>query len=141
MPVKGGEYEVQGLAAPECFEVLHALFEQVQDEHPDLASLDLSMLETAIIEIVGNVVEHGRPPGEVVYNLSLEVTDSALRAGLTDTGDDFGHGPEAERLVPDEMAEAGRGLILAEAVLDELLYQRTEHGNHWTMVRGRQPAG
>jgi anti-sigma regulatory factor (Ser/Thr protein kinase) len=35
--------------------------------------------------------------------------------------------------MPDPMAERGRGLALAQAVLEELNYRRT-HLNHWTLV-------
>ena len=35
--------------------------------------------------------------------------------------------------LPDDMAERGRGLPLAKAVLDRLIYQR-DVMNHWTLV-------
>jgi anti-sigma regulatory factor (Ser/Thr protein kinase) len=33
------------------------------------------------------------------------------------------------------MAEDGRGLALATAMLDSLSYERSDSVNHWTMVR------
>jgi serine/threonine-protein kinase RsbW len=37
--------------------------------------------------------------------------------------------------MPVEMAEQGRGLALAVAVLDELSFQRDSTMNRWTLVR------
>ena len=38
--------------------------------------------------------------------------------------------------MPDDMVERGRGLALAEAVLEQLTYRRAEY-NHWTLVSKR----
>ena len=38
--------------------------------------------------------------------------------------------------LPDDMAERGRGLPLAKAVLDRLIYER-DALNHWTLVSKR----
>lgn len=37
--------------------------------------------------------------------------------------------------MPSAMAERGRGLALAVAVLDELGFHRDSTGNRWTLVR------
>jgi serine/threonine-protein kinase RsbW len=58
-----GDYLLEGLAVPESLNLLHDLLERVGREHPDLDAGDLMMFETAVIEVAGNVVEHGRPPG------------------------------------------------------------------------------
>lgn len=41
--------------------------------------------------------------------------------------------------MPDAEAEAGRGLPLTRALVDELSVERTPHGNHRRLVR-RLPA-
>lgn len=139
-----GDYEVASLAVPESLDLLHGLLEQVSREHPDVAADDLMMFETAIIEIAGNVVEHGRPPGRVVYEFRLDVLPDRLEAELADSGDAFAHHDtdvsdvvDGARLPDDPLDESGRGLFLADAVLDELRYSRTRGRNLWTMVRRR----
>jgi serine/threonine-protein kinase RsbW len=40
----------------------------------------------------------------------------------------------AAAIMPDDMAERGRGLALAQAALRLLSYFRDEVGNHWRLV-------
>ncbi|MEL5992186.1 ATP-binding protein [Microbacterium phosphatis] len=128
-------YEVGGLAVPAEIARLHELLDRAGTEHPDIAATDLMLFETAVIEIATNVVEHGRPEGEVSWHFTLQVDDEALRAELRDSGQeadvDFG------RQMPGADAESGRGLALAGAILDEIVVTRVEGGNLWRMVRRR----
>ena len=41
--------------------------------------------------------------------------------------------------MPDELAESGRGIPLAQAALDELSYRRDADANIWTLVLLRRP--
>ena len=94
------------------------------------------MFETAIVEIHGNVVEHGHPPGQVIYAFELEVSSDRLVGILADTGV---AAPDLSGMdeLPDEMAESGRGLWLAKATLDDLQYARAGDRNTWKLVRNR----
>jgi len=128
-------YEVEGLAVPAEIARLHELLEQAGAEHPDIDPTDLMLFETAVIEIATNVVEHGRPEGEVRWRFTLEVEAHALRAVLRDSGQEMPI--DLDREMPDEEAEGGRGLALAGAILDEIAHERTDEGNLWRMVRRR----
>ncbi len=137
-----GDYALASLAVPDSLDLLHQLLERVSGEHPDVSADDLMMFETAIIEIAGNVVEHGRPVGKVVYEFGLDVLPGSLEGELIDNGQAFSHLDGADlvdgaRLPDDHMDETGRGLFLAVAVLDELHYTRTGGRNVWRMVRKR----
>ena len=134
-----GEYSVNGLAIPESLDGLHGLLDRVRVDHPELDEVDLSMFETAIVEIHGNVIEHGIPPGQVVFAFELRVHDDRLVGILADTGSAV---PDLSQLgeLPDEMAESGRGLWLAKETLDELVYVRNGDRNTWKLVRRRSDA-
>lgn len=131
-----GDYTLDALAVPECLNLLHDLLEQVGADHPALEAEDLAMFETAVIEITGNVVEHGRPPGRVVFRFRLHVFDDRLVGVLVDSGEALNPVVRPGEL-PEDMAESGRGLVLARAVLDEFSYRLNDAGNTWTMVRNR----
>ncbi|HET9501217.1 MAG TPA: ATP-binding protein [Marmoricola sp.] len=133
----GDQYSIDGLAVPEGIEVLHDLLERVAAEHPGLPTADVMMFETAVMELAGNVVEHGRPSGEVRWHFELAVLSDALEARLSDSGEEYA--AQWSDTMPDELAESGRGLPLASAVLDELHFARTSEVNVWTMVRRYQP--
>jgi serine/threonine-protein kinase RsbW len=129
-----GDYLLEGLAVPESLGLLHDLLERVGGEHPALASSDLMLFETAVIEVAGNVVEHGRPHGHVRWTFRLRALPDRLEATLSDSGEEYPGGTWGTEM-PEPMAENGRGLALATAVLDSLRYERAGDANEWTMVR------
>ncbi|WP_052437035.1 ATP-binding protein [Georgenia sp. SUBG003] len=94
------------------------------------------MFETAVIEVAGNVVEHGRPEGRVVYRFRLAVLPDRVVARL-EAGQEVDGDPGAPGL-PDPLAEQGRGLALTRAVLDEFSYERLDGTNVWHLVRYRR---
>lgn len=135
----GGEsYAIDGFAVPEGVEALHDLLERVGSDHPELDPSDLMLFETAVIEIANNVVEHGRPRGKVQWHFALDVRPDELDARLSDSGEAYADDPDGiDYSMPDELAESGRGLPLAHAILDRIEYRRTEDANHWHLVRRR----
>src|SRR4051794_15796433 len=118
-----GDYVLDGLAVPDSLNLLHDLLEQVGSEHPELNGSDLMLFETAVIEVAGNVVEHGRPPGEVSWTFRLAIRSEHLEGTLSDSGEEYPGGAWGTDM-PDTMQEDGRGLALATAVLDSLVYER-----------------
>ena len=132
----GDLYELGGLAVPGDLEQLHDLLEQASAEHPHVPAADVMMFETAVMELANNVVEHGRPAGQVRWQFSLRVLPDALTARLSDSGEEYpGWHTTGVPEMPGEMAESGRGLALASAVLDELDYRREDGVNVWLMRR------
>jgi serine/threonine-protein kinase RsbW len=132
-----GDYVLEGLAVPETLNLLHDLLERVGQEHPEIDGGDLMMFETAVIEVAGNVVEHGRPSGHVTWAFRLSVLPDRLEAQLSDSGEEYPGGTWGTSMPTDLLQEDGRGLALATAVLDALEYERSAGVNHWTMRRGR----
>lgn len=129
-----GSYRIEGTAVLETLTALQDLVTRVRVEHPELDELDLSMVETALVELVSNVVEHGQPPREVTYVLEVSVHDDRIECHLVDSGvEPVDIAGRVE--MPDLDVESGRGLPMARAVLDELRYERADDANVWTMVR------
>ncbi|GAB3435558.1 ATP-binding protein [Flindersiella endophytica] len=129
-----GEYALDAFAVPQSLELLHQLFERVAVDHPRIPPIDLSLVETAVIEIAGNVIEHGQPPGEVEWQLRLDVHPDHLGAVLTDTSTKQAPDP-GTATTAEPLSESGRGLALARAAVHELTYQRRDDHNTWTMTR------
>jgi serine/threonine-protein kinase RsbW len=134
----GHHYELSGLAVPESLDLVQDLLARVRGEHTDIDETDLTLFETAIAEIHGNVVRHARPPGRVVYAFTLTVRPDRLVGFLADTGEPA---PDHSALpVADDLDESGRGMWLARATLDELEYARSGDRNVWKLVRLRGEA-
>jgi serine/threonine-protein kinase RsbW len=129
---------LDGLAVPDELDAVHGLFEQAGQAHPEVDAMDLMLFGTAVIEIANNVVEHGRPLGEVRWRVALSIHDGLIEATLADSGREFT--PDLGAAMPGENAESGRGFALAEAVLDEITLDRVDGVNRWHMVRRIAPA-
>lgn len=127
------QYVLEGFAVPGELEKVHELLERARADHPDVDPTDLMLFETAVVEIANNVVEHGRPHGEVRWRLQLRVSEAEIEADLDDTGQEFT--ADLGAAMPDENAESGRGFALAGAVLDKIELERADGENHWRMVR------
>lgn len=129
-------YELSGFAIPEGLEELHAMLQRVSAEHPVADPTAFMLFETAVTEIANNVIEHGRPQGEVRWRFSIDVTEDRLEATLSDSGQIFTGSLDAE--MPDAFAEGGRGLALARSMVDELTYERADGENLWHLSRAAQ---
>lgn len=131
-------YTIEQLAVPDSLEELHTLLERIGSEHPEVDAADLMMFETAVIEIAGNVIEHGTPAGQVVFVFVFTVEEDRLECRLRDTSvrplPETGTSPMPQ----DPTEEDGRGLALAHAVLDRLESHHADGVNHWTLVRNRR---
>lgn len=141
-----GRLELHAPADPEILDLVHALLEHLFTHHPGIADDDRVRFEMAVIEVLGNIVEHAfahdavlegvDPAEERRFDICLGADEESLLASLSDNGR-----PTALDLgsvvMPDEMAESGRGIALAVAALDSLDYERVEGRNHWCLTLRR----
>ena len=130
-------YVASGLAVPEQLDQLHELLRSAVAQHAAVPAEALMMFETAVMEIAGNVVEHGQPRGQVLWRFELTVGQGSLTALLSDSGEEYESLVDGD--MPDEWAESGRGIPLAAATLHELKFRRRAGVNQWRMVRNYEP--
>jgi serine/threonine-protein kinase RsbW len=92
------------------------------------------LFETALGEIGSNVLTHGRPAGtERPVEYTLRLDGRTVVASLTDSGSPVHE--HLSREMPAHDSEAGRGLAMARALLDELGYERDGDVNRWRLVK------
>lgn len=132
-PAGSKEYVLEGFAVPDQLDAVHTLLAEAAADHDELDPMDVMLFETAIIEIANNVVEYGQPEGEVRWKFTIRVRPDEIEAELDDTGQSFT--PVQGKSMPGEDAEGGRGLPIAEALLDKIEFDRVDDTNHWRMVR------
>lgn len=129
----GDEFTLEARADAEALPHLHDLIARARATHPEADEEAFMMLRTAALEIAGNVVQHGRPPGQVRWSFTLRVGRDVLEGVLADDGEEYEC--DLSAVMPDPWAESGRGIPLAQAALDELDYTRHDGKNVWTMRR------
>ena len=121
-------------ARPEVLESVHELLERAWAAHSDVSAADRMCVETALVEVAANIVEHA---GGSELALDVEIHPDRVQAAFRDTGAAFEGDLDAAGLPDDELSERGRGLALARALLDEVRYERVEGTNRWWLVRLR----
>lgn len=101
---------------------------------PYVPTEDRTLFTLAVTEVTTNIVQHSveDPP----VTLSVEIRSSAddLSAVIRDSAPPAGIDWHAITM-PDEDSESGRGLALAQAVLDDFDHTFDEQGNTWTLRR------
>jgi serine/threonine-protein kinase RsbW len=94
----------------------------------------LMLFETALGEIGGNVLTHGRPDGtELPVEYALSFDGGTVVASLSDFGSAVHE--HLSREMPAHDSERGRGLAIARTLLDELGYVRDGNINRWRLVK------
>jgi serine/threonine-protein kinase RsbW len=129
------EFHASFSGLEEGLDILHRSIDRLR-QATGRASNDRSLIlfETALGEIGGNVLTHGRPAGtERPVDYSLRFDGGVVEASLTDSG-----APVHDHLareMPEHESEAGRGLAMARSLLDELGYERHGEVNRWRLVK------
>lgn len=92
----------------------------------DLGPTFVGRIELCVHELAANVVDHSGAP-----TLSLELTRTPNRISieLTDDGAPFRH-PRPEQVEPHPRVH-GYGILIAEHLADELIYERRRSTNIW----------
>lgn len=142
-PAPAGRLELSAPATPAMLDLLHNVLETLWEQHADVADSDRIRFETAVIEVLGNIVEHAYElddaPTDVLrrFDVTLSASDEQLVARFGDNG--IPMAIDLSRVaMPDEDAESGRGLALAVAALDDLSYERVDGRNIWHLTCRRR---
>jgi anti-sigma regulatory factor (Ser/Thr protein kinase) len=123
------------LTSPEDgFDAVYSLLEKVWIDASNVETIDRLGFETALIELVSNVFQHGDSDITPLCTVTVKIYSDRIECSLLDAGT-----PRdlqlTGRSMPDEFAESGRGIILIQALVDELNYAREGDRNRWHMVK------
>lgn len=130
-----GDADVGG-AHPDPLGAIQAELDSLWLDHPHVPADVRTQMSIAAAEIGANIVEHtgGRQP--VRIQMGSELVGDQVHVTFTDDG------PPADIdlasvAMPDATAERGRGLAMAQTVLDQLAYRCDDLGNQWTLISQR----
>ena len=116
------------------FDAVHSLLGNLWIEAPYVETLDRIGFETALIELVSNVFQHGDSEMNPICTITVTTYSDRIECSLLDAGT-----PRelllTGRSMPDEFAESGRGIILIQSLVNELSYTRDGDRNRWHMVK------
>ncbi|MCB0912064.1 MAG: ATP-binding protein [Propionibacteriaceae bacterium] len=112
----------------------HDFLETVWRERPDIDAAERMAIETALSELVTNVIQNN-PDRPVFCEVTLTVEPGVLVLQTADTGDPLAEAPAPS--MPSADAEHGRGLALIELVADSLEYRHDGALNIWQVTKHR----
>jgi serine/threonine-protein kinase RsbW len=115
---------------------VHGFLEGVWSSDPGVEPTDRMAFETAIIELASNVIQHADGGDGVTWHLTVSCTPDVLTAILHDGGVGADLSLE-DRVLPDTLAESGRGLAFVQMLVDSLEYRSSERGNEWSISKRR----
>ena len=133
MASSGAELSFRSPVEPACLDRTHDLLARLWQEQPDVAEMDQIMFSTAVLEVANNIVSHGG--GGTVF-LVLQGDARQLEADFCDDGAAVDVDLDTA-VLPDDLAESGRGLALVRMAVDEFSYSHNDGFSHWHLVRRR----
>ncbi len=95
-------------------------------EHLDVATPAIEEIVLALTEACANVVQHAGEHEE--YQVDVAITDDTCRISVLDEG--YGFDFDSALAPEGSPLEAGRGLVLMKALVDDLKFVRAEDGRH-----------
>ena len=130
--------DLRCVATMACLDAVQDALAELFAGVPEADGADRMLFETALVEIVGNLVEHARTPTDepVTIDLTLAVHPDRIEAVLLDNGVASRVDLTAAAEPVDDLAEGGRGLALVRAAAEVNHTQWTD-GNRWILTRRR----
>lgn len=128
------------VACPDALDQIEDALAGIWTRHPHVPEDVRIRLGIAVNEIAANIIEHATAAAGRLVRLQMwaHVRENDLLIKFTDDGipmsADLPSGDMPAGGMPDELAERGRGLALARAVLNRLTYHRADDLNHWELL-------
>lgn len=120
------------MAGTSALAEIETALERTWSAHPNVPELVRMHMGIAAGEIGANTVEHAARLRPVHLWMDVNVRPSQVHVEMIDDGDPVNIDLSTVSM-PDDTAERGRGLALAQAVLGQLIYRRSDR-NHWILV-------
>ncbi|SDF06217.1 serine/threonine-protein kinase RsbW [Blastococcus aurantiacus] len=102
-------------------------------EHLDAKPQTIEEIVLALTEACANVVQHAGELDE--YQVDVAITDDICRVTVLDDGQGFDF--DAAAAPEGSPLEAGRGLVLMKALVDDLQFVRSDDGRHRVVLEKR----
>jgi serine/threonine-protein kinase RsbW len=125
--------ELRMTSPPGGIDAIHDMLDELWEKAPSVDQMDRFRFATAIIELASNVIRHADSGAGVTWTLVLGASERELVASMDDTG--IAAELDLDREMPEVYAESGRGIPLLRALMDDVVYERRGHLNHWLLRR------
>jgi len=131
--VAGNSAVLDTVTGEKTLDAIGAMLVQMWFSHEYVPESVRTEMEIAVGEISANIIEHAAKERPLRLRMEVRVLPDKVQVSSVDDGPPAHVDVSSPPVMPDQMAESGRGLALAHAVLDRLYYRRGAV-NHWTLI-------
>ena len=121
---------------PDPLAAVQAQLDALWSIYPNVPHIVRMQMEIASAEVGANIVEHTGLGQPLRIRMNTALVDEQVHVAFSDNGPPADV-DLAQVSMPGTMAERGRGLAMAQALLDQLAYHCDKTGNHWTLISKR----
>ena len=132
MPSSAGTGVLETVTSPATLDEIGTTLDRMWSAHSRVPASVRTQVSIAVGEIAANIIEHAGTNRPVRLKMEVLVLPDTVRVSFLDDGPPAEVNLDSPKM-PDHMAERGRGLAIAHAVLERLHYRRS-FVNHWTLV-------
>lgn len=119
---------------PDDVNAVHEFLQIIWTENPGIPLRDQMSFETAIVELVANIISYSAATCGVTCAVEIETSEGQVDAIVSDNGELVILELD-EHIMPDEFAESGRGIPLIKALVDEFTFDVSENRNIWRLSK------
>lgn len=129
-----GKFSLAMASPPDNIDLVHRLLDNIWVQVPTISMIDRISFETALIELVANVIRHADGGEGVTYTITIKIHEDTIEAEIVDTGI-HARVELHENSMPDDLSENGRGIPLIKTLVDHISYDRANNLNTWLIRR------
>lgn len=119
---------------PDDVNAVHEFLSIIWAENPHISSRDQFSFETAIVELVANIISYSEATSGVTCEVVIETSEGQIDATISDNGE-LVELELDEHIMPDELSESGRGIPLMRALVDEFSFDTSDNRNTWRLLK------
>ncbi len=122
------------IVPPDDINAVHDFMREIWEENPQIPVRDQFSFETALVELVANIISYSVAAAGVTCEIIIETSNNRIDATISDNGD-LVELLLDEHIMPDELAESGRGIPLMRALVDTFSLDTQEEINTWRLSK------
>jgi len=119
---------------PDDVDAVHNFLQGIWAENPHIPARDQMSFETAMIELVANIILYSVAVPGVTCEVTIEASEDQVRASISDNGK-IAELELDEHIMPDVFSESGRGIPLIRALVTEFSFNTSDNRNTWTLSK------
>lgn len=128
------KYRRHLIVPPDDVNAVHEFMEIIWVANPHIPQRERIYFETALIELVGNIISYSVSKTDVKCEVVIETSENRIDATISDNGETANVELEGHEM-PGALEETGRGIALIKILVDEFSLDTSKKLNTWRLSK------